>query len=355
MEAFAPKIYCIGKVTINKDHTYLGYKRSAAYSELKNNILSGLLDKALFWAVELDISGGSFRLYETLCQLAATDINITNPNIPSLLWQTTEIYYNTVKGVKNPQNAGFHDYQLLRNHLIQLVAVLCLSPKAKLAKLPSWKRDSEMDLTKDRNRIKRKNLSQITDIVKINDLKEVYVPLNELDWAINSSKDVSQAKNHFLFWLGWLMEMERRFPNRAFCANREVPEIPANCATHCAWPVWQIIFKRLETNECGVGLRNAVVALYKLFRTGYQKSKRRSRINYLVYASQLTLGSVPAIDFSTPIFPKLDTVIMACANVNQIYKRVIDQKRSEKIDRDEPQLNNVISQTRDILYVPRYK
>lgn len=292
MQQYAPKTYCLGKVSLKKDETYLGYKRSAAFLELKSSILSGLLDKAIFWAVELDISGTSTRLYENLCQLGATDINLTNPNLPSLLWQVYNIHYHCLKDVKRPQDAGFHDYQILRNHLAQLVSVLSLSPKAKLSKLPVWKRDSEMDLTKYRHRIKKKNLSEITDIVKINDLKEVYIPLNEIDWAINSSKDASQSKSHFLFWLSWLVEMERRFPNKAFCANRDVPNIPSNCATHCAWPVWQIIFKKLEDSTTGLGLRNAVVSLYKLFRTAYQRSKRRNRICYLIYAAQLTIGSI---------------------------------------------------------------
>ncbi len=323
MSQWAPKTYCIGKVDINKTTTYLGYKKSEAHLELKKSIMSGLLDKALFWAIELDISGGATRIYETLCQIGATDINITNPNLPSLLWQVYEIRHNMVKDVKRPLEENFHDYQLLRNHLAQLVTVLTISPKAKLAKLPTWKKDQPMDLVKVKNRIKRKNLSEITDIVKINDLKEVYIPLNEIDWCINSLKDVSQAKAHFLFWVGWLLEMERRFPKIQYCANREVPDIPANCRGHTAWPIWQIIFKKLEHNQIGMGLTNAVVSLYKLFRTGYTKSKRRSRINYLIYAAQLTIGSVPPIDFSLPIFPKIDSSILACANVNQIYKKII--------------------------------
>ena len=357
MEQYAPKSYCIGLVDIPKDITYLGYKKSAAYLELKNTILAGLLDKALFWATELAISGNPNRLYESICLLGASDVNITNPNIPSLLWQVYNIWTQTSDGVKKQQAARFHDYQLLRNHLCQLVTVLSLSPKAKLSKLPTWKRDSDMDLTKFRYRIRRNCLSEITDIVKINDSKEVYIPLNEIDWAINSSKDVSQAKSHFLFWLGWLCEMERRFPNKDFCAKREVPGIPDNCSSHCAWPVWQIIFKRLDYPNCGVGLRNAVVPLYKLFRTGYQKSRRRSRCSYLIFAAQLTLGSVPAIDFSTPIFPKLDTIILADVNVNQIYKRILDQKRQERLatKSDKGNISNVISETREILYIPRIK
>lgn len=353
MEQYSSKNYCIGLVDIPKDVTYLGYKKSAAFLELKNTVLAGLVDKALFWATELAISGYINRLYESLCQLAATDINITNPNIPSLLWQVTEIWLKISSGIKKPKTARFHDYQLLRNHLCQLVTVISLSPKAKLSKLPSWKKDSDMDLTKFRFRIKRKSLNQITDIVKINDGKEVYIPLNEIDWAINSSKDVSQAKSHFLFWLGWLCEMERRFPNKAFCAKREVPSIPDNCTTHCAWPVWQIIFKKLDHPSSGVGLKKSVVSLYKLFRTGYQKSRRRSRCCYLIFAAQLTLGSVPAIDFSIPIFPKLDTIIMADINVNLIYKKILDQKRNDKYSQVNENGEKVIEKAKEILYVPR--
>ena len=148
MEIWAPKQYCAGKICIKKDTTYLGYKRSSAFLELKKSIMAGLLDKALFWAIELDISGGANRIYESLCQLAANEINITNPNLPSLLWQVYELRAKTILGIKKPNDAGFHDYQNLRNHLVQLVCVLTLSPKAKLYKLQNWKKTDKMDLLK---------------------------------------------------------------------------------------------------------------------------------------------------------------------------------------------------------------
>ncbi len=353
MSAYAPRIYCVGKTNLKKDVTYLGYKKTAAFAELKKNIMSGLLDKALFWAVEIDISGAAARMYENLCQLAANEINITNPNLPSLLFEAYQIRFNLVKDEKRPEDMLFHDYQILRNHLVQLVAVLTLSPKAKLAKVDTWKKDQSMDLLAVKDRMRRKNLNEITDIVKINDQKDVYIPLNEIDWSINSSKNVSQAKSHFLYWLGWLVEMEKRFPNKQYCANREVPDVPDNCLGHCAWPIWQIIFKRLEEGDSGMGLKNSVVALYKLFRTGYSKAKRKTRLCYLIYAAQLIIGSIPVIDFSTPLFPNLPSTLLACANANQLYKKMIDQKREDKADHNDNNISHMAP--KDVLYVPIIK
>ena len=42
-------------------------------------------------------------------------------------------------------------------------------------------------------------------------------------------------------------------------------------------------------------------------------------------------------------------------NREDIYNKTLEDHKKEIIDRDNPHVNNVISQTKDILYVPRYK
>ena len=54
MDQLVPKPYILKLCIIKKDTTISGYKKSEAFKELKTSINSGILDKALFWGIELD-------------------------------------------------------------------------------------------------------------------------------------------------------------------------------------------------------------------------------------------------------------------------------------------------------------
>lgn len=356
MSLFAPRPYCVGhRSDIERDSTFLGFKRNEAFAELKRTMLSGLLDKALFWATELYISNCGSRLWETLCVFASQEVNLTNPNLPALVWQCYEHHYKAVLAAGDThKTTPFHDYQCLRNHLTQLVAVLTLSHKARLPKLLTWKKGEPMDMKRHRDRIRRKDLHRIRDVVKISDGREVYIPLNEIDYALGNHTDSSSSRSHFLFWLSWLAEMERRSKAKAYCAARTVPDIPDKCRTHSAWVVWQLVFKAMEDREAGVGLTAAVQSLYKLFRTDYTLGRRRTRLSYLIHAGLLVIGSVPPLDFGQSVIPKPCAVLVACANINSFYKRLVDQKRGETYPGKSASSGEVKTiPNRPILYVPR--
>lgn len=347
---YAPKLYCVGVTEAKRNCTVSGYKRNDAFRELRTSILAGVLDKALFWAVELHASKCGPRLWETLSLLASREVNMTNPNLPALAWQSFDIHHTVTNG-DLPKEEPYHDHQVLRNHLTQLVAVLTLSPKAKLPTLVTWKKEVPLDLMKNLSRIKRRDLSPIGDIVKISDAPEVYHPLNEIDVALGKSgMDASAARHHFVWWLSWLVELERRSKAVIYCAKRAVPDIPEKCKGHVCWVIWQIVFKSLERQQAGLGLMGAVRNLYKLFRTGYTQGKRRSRIPYLIHAGLLVIGSTPPIHFGLPLFAKPDSVLVACANINSYYQRIAEQQMKSTLVTGSNQLNEILH--RPVLYVP---
>jgi hypothetical protein len=349
-EMKCPHLYCIGKTEIAKGLTYSGFKKSQAVAELKKTVASGILDKSCFWTSELHISGQGENLCETICLLGSGEVNHMNPNLPKLMWQCFRLFFDTYEQLDKSEH--HYDIQELRNHLCHLVTSVCLSPKAKLHKLVTWKKTDKMLLTDHKARVKRRSLDGITDVVKINDARDIYVPLNEIDEALRNIDDASQAKSHAFFWLSYLLETERRYKNRDLCGPREVPGIPENCRCHCAWPVWQLLFRSLAKYSAN-HLRENVESLYKLFRTGYTKSKKRTRIPYLIHAIQLTIGSLPPIDFSVPIMNKSTSLLVACGNINRLYKQIADIERSRTAKIIDSEKGQRIG--KEILYVPLLK
>ena len=105
-----PKEYQIYRNDISTNETYLGFKITEAFKELKLSIISGILDKALFWAVELDISGHTDKLWETICLLSSSEVNIVNPNIPNLIWNSYEIKSNIVDKIEKKERVKIKFY-----------------------------------------------------------------------------------------------------------------------------------------------------------------------------------------------------------------------------------------------------
>ena len=52
--------------------------------QLKKSILTGVLDKACFWAVELDLSGVSAKVWDQCVGIASSNVNIFNHNEMSM-------------------------------------------------------------------------------------------------------------------------------------------------------------------------------------------------------------------------------------------------------------------------------
>ena len=355
MELSIPSRYLLPVLSIDKEKSFSGYRKTKVKTQLLKSIQEGSIDKALFWAIESSLSGSGLNLIESLCLFASTDINIVNPNLPNLLLQiytsTNSIIVKNNNDKKNNKNFLLYNNQVVRNNIAQIVSVITVSPKSKLPKFPIWKKNSSLNPRLYKNRIKRNTFHYIQDIVKISDSNEIYIPLNEIDWAINYQGDVANATIHFLFWFSWLRQLEKRNPNKKFCSNRDIPEVPQACLGDISWAIWQIILRKLLEDNYGIGTKHSVGSLYKLFRINYTKSKKFTRSSYIIYAVMLIIGSVPPINFTTPIFFQLDKSILAILNINSLYYNIYTESR--KINSNDNDAEKAIKKTEKIIYIPR--
>ena len=79
-----------------KKQTFSGYKKTQVLSELKKCIIKQELDRACMWAVELDLSGQTNSLWETLLIYACNEINIINPCLPIYLFKKYNEFRNLI-------------------------------------------------------------------------------------------------------------------------------------------------------------------------------------------------------------------------------------------------------------------
>jgi len=81
----------------DKMETFSGYKKSNVLSCLLKAIKEKSLQKACFWAIELDISGHEEVLWKKLIDFSLKEINTCNPKLPYYLWNRTKNFISFKK------------------------------------------------------------------------------------------------------------------------------------------------------------------------------------------------------------------------------------------------------------------
>ena len=70
--------YDTKSLLFNKNMTYSGYKKTQVFQQLKKSILKGEVDKACFWAAELDASCYTEDVWVKIMLFACKEINYAN-------------------------------------------------------------------------------------------------------------------------------------------------------------------------------------------------------------------------------------------------------------------------------------
>jgi replication-associated recombination protein RarA len=103
--------------------TRRGYDLDEAASALQKCIRRGLVDEAIYWAVELDESGFSAYLWYRLMDICSEDIGLAEPTMPAQINSLHEIYLKVAKR-KNPRKVE-------RLMIVQATMALAMAKKSR--------------------------------------------------------------------------------------------------------------------------------------------------------------------------------------------------------------------------------
>ena len=307
--------------------TFSGYKKTQVMSELKKCIMKQELDRACMWAVELDISGHSAKLWENLLIFACDEINIINPLLPVYLYKKYMEYYRLLKIYKDNE-IELRNNQEARNKLCDLICVITLSPKKKF---PKYKKIKKIDLLKDsiRKNTTAKNLDLIKKFITPNDPITVKVAINEIAICLNSKSKGTHIVEKCFYWIDWLFYYEKLQLKKYkvfYCNSR--PRLLNNDKFNndCVWLLWDIInyFSKITRDD---KLDLIIKSLFELYKIDFNKGKKNKRIVYIKYAVMLIMNCIPKINFNTPIFYKNDIRFKANLNINQVYSNLDYNKK----------------------------
>lgn len=319
------------KITIKqqKDRKmiFLGYKKTEALSELKSNLTYSILDKSIFWSCVLDLSGLYKEVLDYISDFFSQKINIAHPKFAILLWQSYEKFNSFPKSNKT------YNCQELRNSLSLLVSGAVFSPKNDLPKLEKFPKDYNFNLGDVRYRIKRNEVDTINYLIVPSDPKIIWIPLNEIDYALSNKGDNWFLCKHAIFWLSWLLRIEK---NQELQINKKVDGIDPKFQNDITWYIWEIIHK-YTANKNPI-IKRIINCLFNLYKNNFSKSKKKKKINYIIHSFLLIIDKIPPIPIDLDLFIKSREMIIVNLNINYIYQNISEMQKKDSNNKDKIKL-----------------
>ena len=328
-------IYRNREYIYDKNMTYSGYKKTQVFQQLKKSILKGEVDKACFWAAELDASCYTEELWTKIILFACKEINYANPNLPTYLYKSYRDFKRIAYGWPKKEMC---DSQELRNRLCELICMLSISLKKKFPDYPRIKED-DFKIRKMRQKMIAKDTYLINGIVNKNNTVEIRIALNEFANHLASESGSTDSIKNCLFWLDWISYYNKIYKKNIGKELKCVQmykneEIDPKYKDNYIWYVWEIIFTVLNILESRIHsekfrfLKKNIDNLNALYKYEITKGNMNSRLIYVKYAILLMKKDIPLEKYeNTPCFTS-SICVKACANVNDLYRYLLKNKET---------------------------
>jgi hypothetical protein len=287
-----------------------------------DNIKKGYHEKAQLWSIQINISFEFNKLLKKLIDYYFSDININNPNVIHLIYSDNLIYNLDVlkhyNDKKHPINA-YHNHQIIRNHLSQLVSIITLSDKKKIPPLEKIKDDHfnfKLDSTRQKIKYSGNNLSGI--VMKCDDDKNLIIPINEIINILKINDKQIYSQSHLLFWLGWIYKYDKRYP-KVNTARHLDSSINDKYLTDMTWILWEIII------YFGKDLPNNIIKkMLYIYCSDYKPSHKSKKKNIIITALLLILNTYNSNYINKPLYNNYQLTMLSVLNINPMYEKVKD-------------------------------
>jgi hypothetical protein len=325
-----PLIYQINDSRLEKlfqKKTFSNFLKIDVNKAIQKTIIDGKIEESCNWGVEMVISGYTHQLYEKLILLAIKVINVNNPRLPHLLYRRYEYLYNILNKKYNKHILLLRNDQQIRNHITELICILCKSNKGKPLGL---KKINQSDFNIDvlRSKLEAKSSDYIKNLYRPGDPNEFKIITNEFYYHL-TEKNYDKC----VYWLSWINEWEKKMIKKEGyykCGYRELKNIDVKLYTDYIWFFWEILLKQSMKLNNDV-LNHQIQSLYKLFKLEYKPSKKSKRMCMLLNAIKYF---TEYYNINNPIILEYYWIVQACGNINYMYNQ---KKQYEITDKSEMQ------------------
>tara|TARA_B100000123_G_scaffold259062_1_gene224317 strand:- start:133 stop:1137 length:1005 start_codon:yes stop_codon:yes gene_type:complete len=278
--------------------TFSNYKKSEVIKKLINCMYYQKIEESFYWTCELLCSNFIIELWEVYFLFMSKYIHKENPKLPIYLYKKYEDFRNTAKLSKN-------DFELRNNNTVRIIlctitTVLTYSKKGNI--IENVKQDYYFDSEKLYENFQAPGMSYAESIFAYSDPKELFIPLNELSYHLNETKN----RVYIYYWINWIIKYDslcKKKKNEILCYKREFVTVDhKKLSLNVIWMVWDLLFSVSEKNKTK---HTIIKSLLNLFSIKYKQSTNSKRISILFFCVEIILSdinsSIPLIDNEEPL------------------------------------------------------
>ena len=298
-----PEEYIINDIRTNKDFnikSFSGYLLSDVFKGLFKAIDNYKIEETCDWTTELIVSGQTDKLYDRFILYYCKYINVNNPKLPERIHKRYKMYIDGKISNKDAINI-----QAIRNHLIEIAILLCLSNKHKVLSFPKI---TENDYTNE-TLVKKLKATDKSINFKPDDPQELRVIINEL-WHNVRNKNMPLV----LYWIKWIMVYEKQLSKKKkelICAERYVVNVHKKFRTNFVWIIWEILINESQTHIAATQIQS----LYNIYSKNYKKT---TPIFILLNAIQYFINTY---NYNKHICGNHNILVQATAKVNLLFQK----------------------------------
>ena len=307
-----------------KDNTFSGYKKTKVVSALKNCIKKKQFDRACFWMCELNISGFTEKIWDSLVLFSCTEINKENPKLPYYLLNRTKKLYQIIKRYQNPRELC-NDIEC-RNLLCEFIGIITLSPKSKFTDTIKIKDTHFNPQFIETNTPQTHKFSNMFNLDK--NASYLELALNQYGTYLIKNFKGTDSTEHCFFWIDWLMFYEKKIKKEYKQEKQWNLKVSINgkSVNDCFLLFWNVLIYILETKKSHKDyfiLKENIECLFNLYKLNYKKSSRNKKILFLKLSILLFLNCDQFSNYNIPYCFDEMIVLKACLNINQLYENII--------------------------------
>lgn len=292
------KIHKLGQQTLHK------YPKEKILDSLKSYIQNGAVDNANLLTTEVICSGGYLQFWDLVIEVIAENlILILTPKLAN--WILEE--YRNLNSLRSKVHSELPNNQEARNHIAQIVTVLCLVPKNKLT-MPV----TDVKVTLDDQ--KSKYLAEEYYLLSSpsgsqNDL----VKLKNILYHFIYHMEKSQAK-YCLYWINQIILLKnvKIRPFSTFKSPKSISENPI-------WIIWNYIFIRISED-----LKEFLEQIITLFTIALSR-KNYDVATFFAFSGILIIKYQKQIKWDGKIPIQNPICIRTVGKINFIYQHLTEK------------------------------
>ena len=298
--------------------SFSNYKKVHVRNKLIENMLNNKIEPACYWCCELICAGHFMDIWENIIHYVGKHIHIGNPKIIIYLKKRFILFQSIINDSQITYPHQLRNHPTIRQLFAEIIATLTLSNRKHSFEPIKIKREEEFDMTKLSDRLHAPSVTYITNILRKDDPKELFIAINEFSY--NISEDNKHTINA-CYWVEWIIEFSlicKKRKEPCECSPRRDIPVEIKYQTNIIWILWDALFYHCEklNNSYIQALLESLLVLFCIKYSAGTNKKRR----YLLYFGVALLTETIPNDIK--LMNDKDTITHVSNNINLIYKQI---------------------------------